>query len=216
MKAMILAAGRGKRMGALTKNCPKPLLRYGEYCLIEHQILALAKAGFNEIIINVSYLADMIIKTLSDGSQYGVCIHYSYEPEDGGLETGGGVVQALPLLGDKPFLLTSADIVTDFPYETLKKQKGDLHLVLVDNPDHHQSGDFGFNTQAAMLACDAPKLNYGGICVMHPRIMAGQARSFFPLRDIFIPLVDKGLASAEYFQGPWENIGVADQLLTKT
>jgi N-acetyl-alpha-D-muramate 1-phosphate uridylyltransferase len=213
MKAMILAAGRGKRMGDLTKNCPKPLLAYGDHCLIEHQILALKKAGFNELVINVCYLAGMIIDYLGDGARYGVSIHYSYEPESQGLETGGGVVQALPLLGDQPFVLTSADIVTDFDYALLRSRVHmPLHLVLVDNPDHHKGGDFGFNKQRGCLDATAPALNYAGICVAHPQIFQGLKRHSFPLRDVFFPLISDGRVSAEYMHAAWENIGTADQL----
>ena len=109
MKAMILAAGRGKRMGALTADRPKPLLRVGDDTLIGWQLRRLARAGFIDVVINLGYRGTMIADALGDGSGYGLRIHYSREPEEG-LETAGGIIQALPLLGDAPFLVVNADI----------------------------------------------------------------------------------------------------------
>ncbi len=211
MKAIILAAGRGKRMGPLTDHCPKPLLEYRGKRLIEHQILALKEAGFCELVINVSYLSKMIIEYLGDGSSYGVSIQYSYEPEDGGLETGGGVFQALPLLGRDPFVVTSADVVTDFSYARLRHQKP-LHLVLVTNPGHHQKGDYGFNLSTQCIDATSPKLNYAGIAVMQASLFEACAPGFFPLRDVFNPLIHGGKATAEFFDGAWVNVGTEGQL----
>lgn len=217
MKAMILAAGSGKRMGTLTKHCPKPLLKYNNQALIDHQINALATAGFNDIVINVSYLAKQIIEHCGDGSRYGITITYSFEPVVGGLETGGGVYQALPLLGKKPFLVTSADIITDFPYAQLRQQSDkDCHLVFTPNPDHHPKGDFAL-TAKGLVSFEGERYNYAGIAVMHPRLFAGAAHGKIPLRDIFVPAIKTGIVSGQLYQGEWANIGTPDALLfTKT
>ena len=117
MKAMILAAGKGERMRPLTEHCPKPLLTVNGNTLLERHIVALVAAGVSDIVINVSYLADQIIDFCGDGSRWGCSIEFSIEDEP--LETAGGIVQALPLLGTEPFLLVSADVVTDFDYREL-------------------------------------------------------------------------------------------------
>ncbi len=113
MKAMILAAGRGERMRPLTDAMPKALLRIGGQTLIEHQVHALAQAGFSDIVINHAHLGEQIVAALGDGNAYGVEIQYSLETPHA-METGGGIFNALPLLGDEPFLVLNADIRTDF------------------------------------------------------------------------------------------------------
>jgi N-acetyl-alpha-D-muramate 1-phosphate uridylyltransferase len=212
MKVMLLAAGRGQRMQELTDHCPKPLLRCAGKYLIEYQLEAFVAAGFDQFVINVSYLAEQIIDRIGDGRSYGVEIRYSFEPEVGALETGGGVQQALPLLGDQPFIVSSSDIITDFPYETLHQVRSPLHLVLVDNPQHHREGDFGFDRMTQKLSSNAPKLNYAGICVMDPQLFADAKPGFLLLRDIFVHAVNQNMASAEYFNGQWHNLGTKAQL----
>ena len=142
MRAMILAAGRGKRMGALTQHTPKPLLKMGDNYLIEYSIANLVRAGIKNIVINISYQGEQIKTALGDGKRYGAAISYSEEAER--LETGGGIFNALPLLGNEPFLVVSSDIITDYALTTLPKQPDGLaHLVLVSNPVYHPDGDFG-------------------------------------------------------------------------
>ena len=134
MKAMILAAGRGERMGVLTGRVPKPLLEAGGRPLIEHQVLRLAGAGFRDVVVNLAWLGDMIAARLGGGSRYGVRIRYSREPE-GALDTGGGIRNALPLLGDDRFIAVNSDVWSDCPFETLRDARaGDAHIVLVDKP----------------------------------------------------------------------------------
>ena len=143
MKAMILAAGRGERMGALTGHTPKPLLEAGGRPLIEHQIARLAGAGFRDLVVNLAWLGERIADRLGDGSRLGVRIRYSREPE-GALDTGGGIRQALPLLGGERFVAVNSDVWSDYPLEKLRDATaGDAHVVLVDNPPHNSEGDFG-------------------------------------------------------------------------
>lgn len=149
MKAMIMAAGRGERLRPLTDDIPKPLLSVGGRALIEHTLIQLRGAGFNDIVINHAHLGHKIVNFLGDGSRYGVTIQYSAEPE-GALETGGGIRQAIDLLDHEPFLVINGDIWTDYPLQTLPTRLSGLaHLVLVDNPPHHTKGDF---------SCKTPKL----------------------------------------------------------
>ncbi len=142
MKAMLLAAGRGERMRPLTDHTPKPLLRVAGQTLIGRHIEALARAGIRELVVNHAHLGAQLLAVLRDGSDYGVHIEYSAEPP-GALETGGGIFHALPLLDGAPFLVVNADIWTDFDFAALPRQPESLaHLVLVDNPGHHPTGDF--------------------------------------------------------------------------
>jgi len=159
MKVMLLAAGRGERMGELTANCPKPLLKVAGKSLIEHHVERLVSAGFSHVVINVCYLADQIMTYLGDGGRWGITIQYSQETEC--LETGGGIVQALnaKLLDDKPFLVINSDVWTDYPLANLTSvlncstDKGvNAHLVLVPNPDHNVAGDFCLNEPMGLLS----------------------------------------------------------------
>ncbi|KKK85214.1 hypothetical protein LCGC14_2775550, partial [marine sediment metagenome] len=141
MKAMILAAGLGKRMRPLTDNTPKPLLLCAGKPLIVYQIEALVAAGVTEIVINHAYLGEQIEAHLGDGSAYGASIHYSPETEP--MNTGAGIAHALPLLGDDPFILTNGDVWTDFDFSVLRGKNIELaHLVMVANPEHNPQGDF--------------------------------------------------------------------------
>ena len=143
MKAMILAAGEGRRMRPLTDVTPKPLLMVAGKPLIEHHIARLGAAGFTEIVVNVSYLGQQLVDFLGDGSQWQVAISISSEQTP--LETAGGIIQALPHLGDAPFLLVNGDVFTDYPFAQLRETapaKRGAHIVLVPNPAHRPEGDF--------------------------------------------------------------------------
>lgn len=214
MKAMILAAGRGERMRPLTNTIPKPLAPLGKNCLIEPLLHALGRAGVKEVIINVCYLAQQIMDHLQDGSNYGVSIRYSQESEVGGLETGGGVFQALPLLGPRPFILLSADIVTDYPFIELieKPQRGLAHLVFVDNPPFHPRGDFHLSPTGEILLEGNNALNFAGISVLHPELFNHCQPGKFPLSTIFRKAIAAGLATGEHYRGVWHNIGTMEQL----
>ncbi len=145
MKAMILAAGLGNRMRPLTLYTPKPLLEVGGKPLIVWHIEKLKKIGVTEIVINSAWLADKLISSLGDGSQFGVDIRWTREEE--GLETAGGIINALPLLGTDPFILVNGDVWTTMDFEALRhiKLNDDLaHLVLVDNPKQHPEGDLHY------------------------------------------------------------------------
>ena len=162
MKAMILAAGRGERMRPLTDETPKPLLRIGGQTLIERHVNALAAAGIRELVINHAHLGEQLVQALGDGAACGVDIQWSAEPA-GALETGGGIFNALPLLGDAPFVVVNADIWTDFPFSELPEEPDGLaHLVLVDNPAHHPEGDFVLSSDRVSQGGGA-RLTFSGI-----------------------------------------------------
>ena len=178
MQAVILAAGRGKRMLSLTKNTPKPLLKVRGRSLIEYAIESLKKANITDIIINISYKGTQIQNFLNDGKNFGVRIRYSNE-KDNPLETAGGIIKILPLLKNKPFIAIGADIICDYNLKNLPKIENNTlaHLILVENPPHHQRGDFVFENGYLRLIKKASNLNQGikqktwtfsGIGLYHP------------------------------------------------
>lgn len=210
MRAMILAAGRGERMGLLTAETPKPLLRIHNYYLIEYNLYSLAKHNIKDVVINLCYRGDQIKAALGDGSRYGVNIIYSEEKE--ALETGGGIFQALPLLGDVPFLVLSADVVTDFQLDRLPKEpKGLAHLVLVDNPVYHQKGDFCLRQNEIYYGNDKT-FTFGNIGVYRPELFVGCQPGRFRLGDLLKPAILQQKVSGEYYQGVWHNVGTPDEI----
>lgn len=211
MKAMILAAGRGERMRPLTDHTPKPLLRIGGQTLIEHHLHALAQAGIRELVINRAHLGDKLVAALGKGSAYGVEIAWSQEPE-GALETGGGIFNALALLGDEPFLVVNADIWTDFPFTSLPARPGGLaHLVLVNNPEHHPDGDFSL-VDGQVSRRGPAMLTFSGIGVYRRGLFDGCAPGPFPLAPLLRRAMDAGQVSGEYYAGAWFDIGTPGRL----
>jgi MurNAc alpha-1-phosphate uridylyltransferase len=207
---MILAAGRGERMGALTAMQPKPLLTIGDRSLIEHHVVRLAASGVEKLVINLSYRGSEIRKRLGDGSRFGVSIAYSDEGEPP-LETGGGIVQALPLLGAQPFLLVNSDVHTDFDFRVLVEGARVPALVLVPNPPHNTRGDFGLDA-AGYVTAVPPLSTYAGIAVFDPRMFAGLPPGRRPLK----PLLDAAIARRELkglpFSGAWLDVGTPERL----
>jgi MurNAc alpha-1-phosphate uridylyltransferase len=210
MKAMVLAAGRGERMGDLTAVRPKPLLDVAGVPLIEHHVRRLAASGIAEIVINLSYRGTQIREQLGDGGRFGLSIAYSEEGEPA-LETGGGIVQALPLLGSEPFLLVNSDIYTEFDFATLIGGPRVPALVLVPNPSHNPRGDFGIDA-AGRVSAAAPLSTYAGIAVFSSRMFAGLA----PGRRALKPLLDAAIARRELaavrFDGVWLDVGTPERL----
>ncbi|MDD2802007.1 MAG: nucleotidyltransferase family protein [Methylococcales bacterium] len=211
MKAMILAAGRGERMRPLTDHTPKPLLTAAGKALIEHSIEQLVAAGFNDIIINHAHLGQQIEQHLGDGRQFNANIRYS--PETTALETAGGIIKALPLLGDEVFLVVNGDIATDFPFATLKNQPVNLaHLVLVENPDHHPQGDFGLDSAGLVTETNTKKFTFSGIGLYHPDLFRQIPVGIHKL----LPLLLKGIAShgvsGQVHTGFWMDIGTPQRL----
>jgi MurNAc alpha-1-phosphate uridylyltransferase len=217
MKAMILAAGRGERMRPLTDSVPKPLLEAGGRTLIAHLIDRLARAGFDELVVNVSHLAGTIERALGDGSSLGVRIVYSREAQ--ALETGGGIAYALPLLGQAPFVVVNSDVYCDFDMARLAGAAAALesgalsaHLVLVDNPPHHPAGDFAL--AGGRVSTDGPRrLTFSGIGVYAPRLFAGVTRGAkCQLAALLKPEMALGRVSGERHAGRWMDVGTPQRL----
>jgi MurNAc alpha-1-phosphate uridylyltransferase len=211
MRAMILAAGRGERLRPLTDTCPKPLMDAGGRPLIDWHLANLAQAGFREIVINVSHLGDHIEKTLGDGQARGLNIHYSPEPP-GALDTGGGIVQALPLLGVSPFLVINGDIWTDYPLQNLRAIKCDhAHLVLVPNPERNPGGDFALETARVSNAGEAMH-TFSGLSVYHPRFFAQCKPGRYSVVPLLRETIDHHLVTGELYGGHWYDAGTPDSL----
>jgi MurNAc alpha-1-phosphate uridylyltransferase len=212
MKAMILAAGKGERMRPLTLHTPKPLIKAGGVPLIDYHLRALAAAGFSEVVINHAWLGQQIEDYLGDGARYGLRIVYSAEGEP--LETGGGILKALPLLGDQPFVLISADVFIDYPYAELRRPlTGLAHLVMVDNPAHHPTGDFTLRAgQISAAQAAQSTLTYSGVAVLAPQLFAGCVPSAFKLVDLLRRAISQEQVSGEHFSGSWVDVGTHERL----
>ncbi|RLA71936.1 MAG: mannose-1-phosphate guanylyltransferase, partial [Epsilonproteobacteria bacterium] len=170
MKAMILAAGLGNRMRPLTDTIPKPLLEVGSKALIVWHIEKLSRLGFKEIIINIAHLGYQILQALGDGAKWGVKIIYSDEQEEGALESAGGIVKALPLLGEAPFLVVNADVWSDYDFDADFQLKDKLaHLILVPNPEHNLKGDFALENSLLLNQGDA-QYTFSGIGYYNPAL----------------------------------------------
>jgi len=210
---MILAAGRGERMRPLTDRTPKPLLPAGGKALIAWHLERLAAAGFHAIVINHAHLGKQIEATLGDGSQWGLTIAYSPEPQ-GALETAGGIAHALPLLGDAPFLVINGDIWCDWDFRRAHALQNRLaHLVMVANPAHHAGGDFGLTGEQVIFASGEQTLTYAGIGVFSPsffkEVPPNQPMKLRPLLDAAIAA---GALSGEQHRGRWVDVGTPERL----
>ncbi|MFP4207072.1 MAG: N-acetylmuramate alpha-1-phosphate uridylyltransferase MurU [Wenzhouxiangella sp.] len=212
MKAMILAAGRGQRLRPLTDHTPKPLLEVGGKPLIVHHLEALAVAGVGEVVINLAWLGHQIERTLGEGSAFGLKITYSHEPE-GALETAGGIIQALPLLGNRPFITVSADIFCDYPLGRLLDHElsGLGHLVLVDNPPHHPAGDFSLMADG-QVGRGTPALTFSGIALLHPALFAARAPGRLALRPVLEQAIAAQALTGEHHGGLWSDVGTPQRL----
>ncbi|MBK8182443.1 MAG: nucleotidyltransferase family protein [Candidatus Competibacteraceae bacterium] len=213
MKAMILAAGRGERMRPLTDHTPKPLLVVASKPLIVHHMEALRAAGITELVINTGHLAEQLPAALGTGLDWGVQITYSPEPPDA-LETGGGIFQALPLLGSQPFLVVNGDVWTDYPFGGLAMTPTGLaHLVLVNNPPHHPQGDFCLeNNRGRVGAFGVQRLTFSGISVLRPELFAGCTPGRFPLGPLLRRAMGDGAVTGEHYTGAWRDIGTPQRL----
>jgi N-acetyl-alpha-D-muramate 1-phosphate uridylyltransferase len=217
MRAMILAAGRGERMRPLTDTLPKPLLQVGGKTLIEWQLEKLAAVGIEDVVVNVSHLGELIEEFLGDGSRWGCQITYSRETE--ALETAGGIVQALPLLGSEPFLIVNADIWSNYDFTDLvqhRMQPGCLaHLVLVSNPPQHHQGDFCLR-ENGLLEMRSERgrdtCTYSGIALYHPDFFSGIDPGKLKLLPVLERLMSEHRVSGEHFSGDWEDVGTPERL----
>ncbi len=213
MKAMILAAGRGERMRPLTDRTPKSMLQVGGKPLIQYHVENLVAAGIDQLVINHAHLGEQIEEFLEDGSRLGAAIQYS--PESEALETGGGIFNALPLLGAGPFVVINADVWSDFPLKRLtQSQFQGAHLILVDNPEHNEQGDFSLlqGTVYSEPQSGSQRLTFSGMSVLSPELFNYCKPGFFALLPVLQRAIEKGQVTGEYYRGSWFDVGTPQRL----
>ncbi|WP_426688088.1 N-acetylmuramate alpha-1-phosphate uridylyltransferase MurU [Rhodanobacter ginsengiterrae] len=222
--ALIFAAGLGERMRPLTDHTPKPLLPVGGKPLIVWHLEKLSAADVRYVVINTSHLAEQFPDTLGDGSRWGLRIRYAYEGPTP-LETGGGMLNALPLLGSEPFLVVSGDVWSDADFALLPAApRGLAHLLLTDNPAHHQQGDFRLDAQGRLHDDGEPRLTYSGIGVFRREFLAGWADAVghaagvdagpprFKLRPLLERAISQGKIDGSHHRGAWTDVGTPQRL----
>lgn len=212
MKAMILAAGFGKRLLPITEKIPKPLLKVGESTLIQNNIQLLIESGFSEIIINVSYLGEMIKKHI-DELFPNENIIFSFEEKP--LGTGGGILKALHLLGDKSFLLMNADIYHKIDLNYLPQEVEAAHLIGVPNPEHNPEGDFNLAKDIVQINQDSNDLTWSGISVMNPLIFRENNfnDNYFDLwNTVLTSYINSGLVTGQISSDLWLDVGTPERL----
>jgi N-acetyl-alpha-D-muramate 1-phosphate uridylyltransferase len=219
MRAMILAAGRGERMRPLTDKTPKPMLQVNGKPLIQYHIENLVQAGILDIVINHAFLGEQIEAYLGCGKDLGACITYSAEG-DQSLETAGGIIRALPLLGDEPFITVNADIWTEFPFQNLFSEFDDqsnhlenhsAHIILVSNPEHNVKGDFALSG-GKVLNQGEPMLTFSGISVFNPGFFEDSPSGAIPLAPMLRQAISQGQVTGSHYQGRWRDIGTPERL----
>ena len=212
MQAMILAAGRGKRLRSLTDKTPKPLIPVGSIVPIVRHVRRLAQAGFAPLVINLCYLGEQIREALGDGRAFGTIIHYS--PESTLLGAAGGIRWAMEsgLLEDV-FAVVNADIVCDYDYNRFHfAPPSGAHLVLVRTPPQKSAGDFSLaDGKLCPPANDA--LTYAGMGVYRASLFADlQAGGAHKLLPVLNQAIANDCATGEYYGGVWHDIGTPDAL----
>lgn len=220
MKAMILAAGRGERMRPLTDTTPKPLLKVNGKPLIVYHIEKLVAIGITDIVINHAWLGDVLTSYLGDGSQFGANIRFSAESE-GALETAGGIVKALPLLDDEPFLVINGDVFTDFDFGGLPSLAKDklAHVILINNPEHNRSGDFlyqqGRLRNKTSDLTESISYTFSGIALYRPAFfdeINNQKDTVKALGPMLRTAAGSDLISASIYEGAWTDVGTPERL----
>jgi MurNAc alpha-1-phosphate uridylyltransferase len=223
MKALIFAAGLGERMRPLTNHTPKPLLVAGGKSLIAWHLEKLAAIGVRDVVINTSWLAEQFPATLGDGERWGLRLHYSYEGPTP-LETGGGMLHALPLLGEQPFLLVNGDVWTDYDFGQLPREPAGLaHLVMVDRPPQAAHGDFALDPDGLVRSDGEQRLTYAGLGIYRPQLLdhwrelssdAGvdETPPRFRLAPILRAHMGEGRIHGEHHRGRWTDVGTPQRL----
>ena len=219
-QAMILAAGKGTRLRPLTLETPKPLVEVGGQPLIVWHIKALQAAGITDITINASWLADKLMQALGDGAEYGVKLHWSVE-DDEPLETAGGIFNALQTgkLQDAPFILVNSDVWTTYDFAQLQDYTLGpdqlAHLLLIDNPEHNNGGDFAINNGLAseQPIAGADKYTFAGISVVSARLVDGLVSGQpAPLAPLLKQAMLKFQITAEVIKDNWIDVGTPERL----
>jgi MurNAc alpha-1-phosphate uridylyltransferase len=213
MKAMILAAGYGKRLRPLTDHTPKPLLPIGGKAMIVHHLEKIADSGIKEVVINLGHLGSKIPQSLGNGSTWGLSIEYSDEGPDP-LETGGGMSKALPLLGSETFLLVNGDVWTDLDFSSIPSSlngNDQAMLFLVDQPGWRDKGDFKLDGNRVQES-DSPDLLYAGIALYHPSILDGARVEKFSIVPRLKKAIQEDRVAGKKIVGEWDDVGTPERL----
>ena len=210
---MILAAGRGERMRPLTDSTPKPLLLAGDKSILQRTIEQLVAANYTDIVINTAHLGHQIREEIGTGEQWGASVAYSDEGKTG-LETAGGIIKALPLLGKQPFLVVNGDIANNYDFSQLHSKEIDLaHLILIPNPEHHTEGDFYLSENGLLSIQGSAALTFSGIGVYSPELFNKSSLGKLKLAPILRQAMTNKRVSGEKFEGFWMDIGTPERLI---
>ena len=209
---MILAAGEGRRMRPLTDDKPKPLIEVAGKPLLAFHLERLVSAGFSDIVVNASYHAQQIVDYCGDGTRWGCRITVIVEPTP--LETAGGILNALPWLGDEPFAVVNGDVFTDFPLDRLRLhdlEADHAHLIMIPNPEHHPGGDFTLS-DGRIGEGSGPRVTFSGLSVMSGALFAGLAPGKSALRPQLEVAINSRRLSGELWSGLWSDVGTPERL----
>jgi MurNAc alpha-1-phosphate uridylyltransferase len=222
--ALIFAAGLGERMRPLTDRTPKPLLAVRGKPLVVWHLEKLAAIGVHYVVMNTSHLADQFPEALGDGSRWGLRIRYAYEGP-APLETGGGMLNALTLLGPEPFIAINGDIWTDADLSQLPAEpRGVAHLMLVDNPSHHPKGDFALDQQGVIHNDGDARLTFSGIGVYRRELLdnwrdvigdnadANAKPPRFKIAPVLRAAINQGAITGTHYRGAWTDVGTPERL----
>jgi len=211
MIAMLLAAGRGERLRPLTDELPKALVDVGGTSLLERHLGTLARAGARVVVVNLGWLGERIVERIGSGRRWGLQVVYSPE-YDHVLEAGGGILRALPLLGDEPFWVVNADIVCDFlPEPTGMPDEALAELVLVPNPAYRDAGDFDL-ADGRVVADGAAPLTFSGIARYRPEFFAGCKPGRFSVAPLLRRAAADGRLAGRLHAGLWADVGTPERL----
>ena len=209
---MILAAGEGRRMRPLTDDKPKPLIEVAGKPLLAFHLERLVAAGFSDIVVNASYHAQQIVDYCGDGTRWGCRISVIVEPTP--LETAGGILNALPWLGDEPFAVVNGDVFTDYPLDRLRLhdlEADHAHLIMIPNPEHHPGGDFTLS-DGRIGEGSGPRVTFSGLSVMSRALFAGLAPGKSALRPQLEVAINLRRLSGELWSGLWSDVGTPERL----
>ena len=231
MKAMVLAAGQGTRLRPLTDTRPKALVPVGGRPMIEYSLLLLRHYGIRDIVINLHHHGEQIENRLADGSELGLQISYSVEPEL--LDTGGGLLKAKPFLQNGTFIVINTDVLIDLHLDQLLKfhrnQQAAATLVLRPDKDADQYGSMDIDEKGRIcrfldtkmpLQSPGPirKLMFTGLQVLEPKVFdymhAGMlAHKFSTTRQTYPRMLADGQPLYGFcFDGFWQDLGTAERI----
>jgi MurNAc alpha-1-phosphate uridylyltransferase len=211
MKAMVLAAGRGERLRPLTDTTPKALIEVHGQSLLERHLLNIRDAGIEDVVINLGWLGEKVRERVGSGSEFGLNIAYSDEG-DNILETGGGIYNALHLLGSDPFFVVNADIYTDMPVPNVTLPENALgHLVLVPSPEYREVGDFDLE-DGLVRNGETPLLTFSGVSVYRPEFFDGCEPGRFSIVPMLREAANDGRLRGTMYAGLWADVGTPERL----